>query len=107
MLTGKTSSKELGGPIAIGQLSGQAARQGLWPFMSFMAIISVNLAVLNLLPIPVLDGGHIMFLMAEAVRGGRPISMRYRLRLTQIGLLLVMGLMVLAFANDILRLVGI
>lgn len=107
MLTGKTSSRELGGPIAIGELSGQAARAGLWPFLTFMAIISVNLAVLNLLPIPVLDGGHILFLLLEAVRGGRPVSTKHRLRLTQIGLILVMGLMVLAFANDIMRLIRI
>ena len=107
IVTGKTSSRELGGPIAIGQLSGDAARAGLWPFLTFMAIISVNLAVLNLLPIPVLDGGHILFLLLEAVRGGRPVSMKHRLRLTQIGLILVMGLMVLAFANDIMRLIRV
>jgi regulator of sigma E protease len=106
-LTGRSSSRELGGPIAIGQLSGEAARAGLWPFLTFMAIISVNLAVLNLLPIPVLDGGHLMFLFLEALRGGRPVSMKHRLRLTQIGLILVMGLMVLAFANDIMRLIRI
>jgi regulator of sigma E protease len=107
IVSGRSSAKELGGPIAIGQLSGEMARAGFWPFLSFMAIISVNLAVLNLLPIPVLDGGHIVFLLLEAVRGGRPVSTRHRLRLTQIGLILVMGLMVLAFANDILRLVGV
>ena len=84
-----------------------AARQGLTSFLNFMAIISVNLAVLNLLPIPVLDGGHLVFLFAEAVRGGRPVSAQNRLRWTQVGMILVMGLMVLAFANDIMRLVGI
>jgi regulator of sigma E protease len=107
VFTGRGSTKELGGPIVIGQLSGAAARQGLAAFLNFMAIISVNLAVLNLLPIPVLDGGHLVFLFAEAVRGGRPVSAQNRLRLTQVGLILVMGLMVLAFANDIMRLVGI
>ncbi len=107
LVTGQGSAKELGGPIVIGQLSGAAARQGLSAFLNFMAIISVNLAVLNLLPIPVLDGGHLMFLFAEALRGGRPVSVASRLRLTQIGLILVMGLMVLAFANDIMRLMGI
>ena len=107
VFTGRGSTKELGGPIVIGQLSGAAARQGLAAFLNFMAIISVNLAVLNLLPIPVLDGGHLVFLAAEAVRGGRPVSAQNRLRLTQVGLILVMGLMVLAFANDIMRLVGI
>ncbi|MCL7970629.1 MAG: RIP metalloprotease RseP, partial [marine benthic group bacterium] len=107
LVTGRGSAKELGGPIVIGQLSGAAARQGLSAFLNFMAIISVNLAVLNLLPIPVLDGGHLVFLAAEAVRGGKPVSIESRMRLTQVGLILVMGLMVLAFANDIMRLVGI
>lgn len=107
LATGQGSARDLGGPIVIGQLSGMAARQGLTSFLNFMAIISVNLAVLNLLPIPVLDGGHLVFLLAEAARGGRPVSARNRLRWTQVGMLLVMGLMVLAFANDIMRLVGI
>jgi regulator of sigma E protease len=107
LATGRGSTKELGGPIVIGQLSGAAARQGLTAFLNFMAIISVNLAVLNLLPIPVLDGGHLVFLFAEAARGGRPVSAQSRLRMTQVGIILVMGLMVLAFANDIMRLVGI
>lgn len=107
VVTGRGSTKDLGGPIVIGQLSGAAARAGLTAFLNFMAIISVNLAVLNLLPIPVLDGGHLVFLFAEAVRGGRPMSVQSRMRLTQVGLILVMGLMVLAFANDIMRLVGI
>lgn len=107
LVTGQGSAKELGGPIVIGQLSGAAARQGVTAFLNFMAIISVNLAVLNLLPIPVLDGGHLVFLFAEAARGGRPVSPQNRLRWTQVGLILVMGLMVLAFANDIMRLVGI
>jgi regulator of sigma E protease len=105
MVTGQASARELGGPIVIGQLSGQFARAGLWPLLDFMGIISVNLAVLNLLPIPVLDGGHLLFLGIEAVRG-RAVSIKQRMRLTQIGLLLVVGLMLLAFANDILRLVG-
>jgi regulator of sigma E protease len=107
LVTGRGSAKELGGPIVIGQLSGAAARQGFSVFLNFMAIISVNLAVLNLLPIPVLDGGHLVFLFAEAARGGRPVSVQSRLKWTQVGMILVMGLMVLAFANDIMRLVGI
>jgi len=76
-------------------------------FLNFMAIISVNLAVLNLLPIPVLDGGHLVFLFAEALRGGRPVGVESRLRLTQVGMVLLLGLMVLVFANDIMRLAGI
>jgi regulator of sigma E protease len=105
LVTGERSPRELGGPLAIGQLSGMAARAGFWPLLNFMAIISVNLAVLNLLPIPVLDGGHLLFLGIEAVRG-KAVSMEQRLRFTQIGMLFVLGLMVWAFANDILRIVG-
>ncbi|MBK5096628.1 MAG: RIP metalloprotease RseP [Gemmatimonadetes bacterium] len=106
LLTGRRSPKELGGPIVIGQLSGQFARAGFWPLLDFMAIISVNLAVLNLLPIPVLDGGHLLFLAIEGLRGGKPVSVEQRLRFSQIGMLMVLGLMVWAFANDIMRLVG-
>ena len=106
LVTGRSSPKDLGGPIVIGQLSGEFARAGFWPLLNFMAIISVNLAVLNLLPIPVLDGGHLVFLTIEALRGGKPVSMEQRLRFSQIGMLLVLGLMVWAFANDIMRLVG-
>ena len=106
LVTGRQSPKELGGPIVIGQLSGQMARAGFWPLLDFMAIISVNLAVLNLLPIPVLDGGHLLFLAIEGLRGGKPVSVEQRLRFSQIGMLMVLGLMVWAFANDIMRLVG-
>lgn len=105
IFSGRDSASELGGPIAIGQLSGQFARAGLIPFLAFMAIISVNLAVLNLLPIPVLDGGHLLFLAVEGFRG-RAISVEQRIRLTQVGMLFVLGLMVLALANDIIRLVN-
>ena len=104
IFSGRDSASELGGPIAIGQMSGQFARAGLIPFLAFMAIISVNLAVLNLLPIPVLDGGHLLFLTIEGVRG-RSVSVEQRIRLTQVGMLFVLGLMVLAIANDILRLI--
>jgi regulator of sigma E protease len=106
LVTGRSSPKELGGPIVIGQLSGEFARAGFWPLLNFMAIISVNLAVLNLLPIPILDGGHLVFLAIEGLRGGKPVSIEQRLRFSQIGMLLVLGLMVWAFANDIMRLVG-
>ncbi|MGD8497166.1 MAG: RIP metalloprotease RseP [Gemmatimonadales bacterium] len=105
IFSGRDSASELGGPILIGQMSGQFARLGLLPFLQFMAIISVNLAVLNLLPIPVLDGGHLLFLAVEGVRG-REVSVEQRIRLTQVGMLFVLGLMVLAIANDIFRLLG-
>ena len=103
MLTGKISPKELGGPVLIGQLSGQTARMGFDVFLSFMALFSINLAILNILPIPVLDGGHLVFLLLEGVRG-RPLSLNLRMRLTQVGLAVLLGIIVLAMTNDILRL---
>ena len=106
LVTGGASARNLGGPILIGQLSGRVARAGLEPFLAFMALFSVNLAVLNLLPIPVLDGGHLVFLGVEAVRG-RPLSLQSRMRLSQVGFVIVIGIMVWAFANDILRLFGL
>jgi regulator of sigma E protease len=105
MLTGRISAREVGGPIAIGQSAGEAARQGAADFLMFMALISVNLAVINLLPIPVLDGGQFIFLLGEGVLG-RPLPLRLRQRLTALGLLLIGLLMVLAFSNDIRRLLG-
>jgi regulator of sigma E protease len=103
--TGRESARNVGGPIMIGQISGQAARAGPEAFINFMALLSVNLAVLNLLPIPVLDGGHLVFLGIEGIRG-RALSLQQRIRLTQVGMVLILGLMVLAFGNDLLRLIG-
>jgi len=106
MFSGKQSARNIGGPIAIGQMSGQAVRAGGDAFLYFMAVLSVSLAVLNLLPVPVLDGGHLVFLAIEGVRG-RPLSVQSRMRLTQVGFVLILMLMVWAIGNDILRLVGI
>jgi len=105
IVTGSVSRRELGGPILIGQLAGQMARVGFAPLLAFMAMISVNLAVINLLPIPVLDGGHLVFLLAEGVMG-RPLPLEWRMRLIQVGLVLILALMIFVFRNDILRLVG-
>ena len=104
LLSGRVAGRELGGPILIGQLAGQTARLGLEPFLSFMALISINLAVLNLLPVPVLDGGQFMFLLGEAVLR-RPLPLKLRERLTMVGLAMIVCLMVFAFWNDIRRLV--
>jgi len=106
LVSARISSREVGGPILIGQLAAQSARLGLDTFLSFMALVSVNLAVLNLLPIPVLDGGQFLFLLAEGVLR-RPLSLRVRERLTMVGLFLIVCLMVLAFSNDIRRLLGV
>ena len=105
LFTGRISRREVGGPIMIGQLAGETARLGLDPFVAFMALISINLAVLNLLPVPVLDGGQFLFLLAEAVIR-RPLPLKLRERLTAVGMVLIVLLMGLAFSNDIRRLFG-
>jgi regulator of sigma E protease len=105
LFSGRISGRTVGGPILIGQLAGESARMGLDTFLGFMALISINLAILNLLPIPVLDGGQFLFLLAEAVIR-RPLPTRLRERLTAVGLVLIVLLMGLAFSNDIRRLFG-
>jgi regulator of sigma E protease len=105
LFSGRVSTREVGGPILIGQMAGQQAQLGLDEFLSFMAFISINLAVLNLLPIPVLDGGQFLLLLAEGVLR-RPLPLKLRERLTALGLVFVVLLMVLAFSNDIRRLLG-
>jgi regulator of sigma E protease len=102
LVLGQASVKEVGGPIMIAQVSGQAVRLGLDRFLMFIAFFSVSLAVLNLLPIPVLDGGHAVFLIAEGIRR-KPLSPQLRLRLTQIGMLIVLAIMILAISNDVIR----
>lgn len=106
LVTGKVSARSLGGPILIGQLSGEVAKVGLEPFLGFMALFSINLAVLNLLPIPVLDGGHLALLGIEAVRG-RALSLEVRARVMQVGFVIVLGIMFWAVGNDLLRLFGL
>ena len=106
LFTGNASPRNLGGALTIGQISGQAARAGMEVFLQWMALLSVNLAVLNLLPIPVLDGGQLLFLIVEGLRG-RPLSVKQRMRLSHVGLIIVVGLMVWAITNDFLRLFGV
>jgi regulator of sigma E protease len=102
LLSSRISSKEVGGPILIGQMAAQSARLGFDALLQLMALISVNLAVINLMPVPVLDGGQFLFLLAEAVLR-RPLSLKLRERLTLLGLILIVMLMVLAFSNDFAR----
>ena len=104
LFTGEISPRNMGGLLSIGEASGQTARMGLEVWLTFLALFSVNLAVLNLLPIPILDGGHLMFLGFEAVRG-RPLSIEARIRLSQVGLVIVVALMIWANGNDIARIV--
>ncbi len=106
MVTGRLSPRNMGGPIMITQISGEAARAGLEALLNFMALLSVNLAILNLLPIPVLDGGHLVFLLAEAIRG-RPVPIEQRIRWTKLGFILILLLMTFAIGNDIVRWIGI
>src|SRR5262249_48015715 len=106
LLSARISSREVGGPILIAQMAGEAAKLGLDAFLTIMAIISVNLAVFNVLPIPVPDGRQFLFLAGEGLMR-RPLSLRLRERLTLVGLFLIVCLMVLAFSNDIRRLLGV
>ena len=105
LLTGRVSGRNVGGPILIGQLAGESARLGLDTFLGFMALISISLAIMNLLPVPVLDGGQFLFLLTEAVIR-RPVPMKLRERLTTVGMVLIILLMGLAFSNDIRRMLG-
>jgi regulator of sigma E protease len=102
LLSARISSREVGGPILIGQMAAQSARMGPDQFFAFMGLVSVNLAVLNLLPVPILDGGQFLFLLAEGIRR-RPLSLKLRERLTIVGFILIVMLMVLAFKNDLAR----
>lgn len=105
LMLGRVSLKQLGGPIAITRASVDAARDGLTSFLSLLAFISVNLAVMNLLPIPILDGGQIVMNLAEAVKG-RPFSLRTREYMARAGLLLLLLLFVVVTFNDLRRLLG-
>jgi regulator of sigma E protease len=103
MVDGSISRDNLGGPIMIAQMAGQQARAGIGKLIQFIAFISINLAILNFLPIPILDGGHLMFFSIEAIRG-RPVSLRVREVAQQAGMFILLMLMVFVFYNDIVRL---
>jgi len=103
VVTGDVSVKNLSGPINIAEYAGFSARQGVLAFLSFLAIVSVSLFVLNLLPIPILDGGQIVYQLAELVKGS-PLSERAQAVGQQVGLLLLLVLMSFAFYNDLTRL---
>ena len=106
MLKGELSTKNLGGPISIAQFAGASADKGVIPFISFLAIISISLGILNLLPIPILDGGHLMLYFFEWVRG-KPVSEALQLQGQKIGFILLLTLMFFAFFNDLSRLFGL
>ena len=104
MVQGRVPLRELGGPIAIARAAGDQARAGMRQFLSMLAFLSINLGVLNLLPIPALDGGHLAFFLVEGMLR-RPLRQRHREIAQQVGLLVLLTLMVFVFYNDIHRLV--
>ena len=103
MVTGDVSLRNVSGPVTIADYAGQTARIGLAAYVGFLALISVSIGVLNLLPVPMLDGGHLMFYIIEAIRG-KPIPDKWLESSQRIGLGLLAGLMGLAFFNDFSRL---
>ena len=102
VIFGQVSGKLIGGPIFIARQSGKEASKGAASLIFFMALLSVNLAVLNVLPIPILDGGHLLFLLIEWIRG-EPPSQRVRMVAQQVGLLILVALIVFVSYNDVLR----
>jgi regulator of sigma E protease len=105
MLTGQASAKNLSSVITIAQVANESAQQGLAWFLSFLALISLSLGILNLLPIPILDGGHLLYYLIELVKGS-PVSERTLVAGQYVGLALLVTLMSMAFYNDIVRLVA-
>jgi regulator of sigma E protease len=105
MITGELSWRNLSGPVTIADYAGQSARMGIVQYLKFLAMISISLGVLNLLPIPILDGGHLLYYLAEFIKGG-PVSERVMEIGQQIGLTLLVLLMAFAFYNDINRLIS-
>ena len=103
MIAGRESADQLGGPIRIAQVSGQVATLGFGPILDLAAVLSVSIGLLNLFPIPLLDGGHLLFYLIEAVRG-RPLSEKAQEVGFRIGLAFVLMLMVFATFNDIIHL---
>jgi regulator of sigma E protease len=100
LFSGQVSLDQLGGPVMMANIAGEAARSGVDVFATTMALLSVNLALLNLLPVPVLDGGHLLLFSIEAVRRRR-LSVEARLRATKVGLFFVGALMLIAIFNDV------
>jgi len=103
MITGEVSWRNISGPVTIADYAGQSARQGADYYLKFLALVSISLGVLNLLPIPILDGGHLLYYLVEIIKRG-PVSERAMEIGQQIGLTLLLMLMAFAFYNDINRL---
>lgn len=103
IFTGSVSAKTLGGPLMIAQMAGEQAKQGVKNFAFFIALLSVNLGIINLFPIPVLDGGHLLFFAVEGVMR-RPVSDKVREKMIQVGAAMLVALMVFVLYNDFVRL---
>ena len=106
MLVGEASIRQLSGPLTIADAAGQSVQRGAAQYLSFLALVSISLFVLNLVPLPMLDGGHLMYHLFEAFTG-RPPSDVWLERLQRIGMVLLLMLMVLALTNDVMRLLGL
>ena len=102
MVSGHVPANNIGGPIMVMQIAGQAAQTGLSTILTVLSFLSIQLGILNLLPIPILDGGHLFFNFVELL-WRKPLSLRAREVLQQVGLALLLMLMMLAFYNDIVR----
>jgi regulator of sigma E protease len=102
MITGTRSTEELGGPLRIAQMSGEVAQYGWTTTFWFLAVLSINLGLINLFPIPMLDGGHLLYFAAEVIRG-KPLGERAQEYGFRIGLVMVMSLMVFATWNDLIN----
>jgi len=105
LIVGNVAANSVGGPIYIAQQSAAAAQQGLFAFLQLMAVLSVNLAVLNVLPIPVLDGGHMVFLALEKIKGS-PVTMKARIIAQQAGMFFLLGYILFVSWNDVIRWLG-
>ena len=104
LITGTASIKLLGGPVLIAQVAGETAKTGIVNLLSFMALLSVNLSFVNVLPIPILDGGHLLFLSIEKIKG-RPLTIKQRAAMQQVGLAFLILLIIFVTYNDFLRLI--
>lgn len=105
LFTGELPFSTLGGPLTIGKFAGDSAKMGLLAFISFMALLSINLGVINILPLPMLDGGHLVIFGIEALRG-HPLSIRTQELIFKIGLILIIALSIAVFYNDLLKMLS-
>ena len=105
MLTGDVSLKNISGPITIARFSGETAKAGLPYYLGFLAVVSISLGILNLLPIPMLDGGHLLYYIIEIIKGS-PVSERVEEYGFRFGMAVVACIMVLALYNDFMRLLN-